>query len=296
LNGTVETSFGEMGMLSIVVSWRDRDELVEALPSLIRETASVCGEITIVNYGGSDERLRGLVGGGHGALRVVSIPGERYFNKAAAQNLGASVARHGTLFFCDCDIILPVGVLAEILDRLQMLPSAFATLDGVVETVVNARSANHVTSFGYILKISTADGRKLTIVDNEEDGLTGKRQAPGLLMARKEHFLSINGYNSKLHGWGWEDQDMISRLTLGVGLERITHGVARHISHDDLARMAHYPPMSSRWENRDRMFRQALANYDAGNFRGTFAEDRERLKLTEWTGAADLEDGRQEGG
>jgi hypothetical protein len=115
-------------------------------------------------------------------------------------------------------------------------------------------------------------------VDNEEDAEDGTRQAPGLLFARREHFEAINGYNAHLHGWGWEDQDMISRLTLGLGLTRINEGRAIHISHDDQARIGFYPPVASRWESRDRMFRAALSNYDNNCFAGTFSQDVERLR------------------
>jgi N-terminal domain of galactosyltransferase len=100
-------------------------------------------------------------------------------------------------------------------------------------------------------------------VDNEEDAEKGTRQAPGLLLVRRSDFMRIEGYNGRLHGWGWEDQDMIARLTLGAGLRRIQRGVATHLSHGDTARIAHYPPVRDRWESRDRMFRQALSNYDS---------------------------------
>ncbi|MEP6652133.1 MAG: hypothetical protein ABJA82_02175 [Myxococcales bacterium] len=69
-----------------------------------------------------------------------------------------------------------------------------------------------------------------------------------------------------------EDQEMVSRLTLGAGLERLFHGYAVHLSHKDHARVANYP-LSNRWESRDRMFRQALASYDENGFRGIYSAD-----------------------
>jgi hypothetical protein len=142
-----------------------------------------------------------------------------------------------------------------------------------------------VVAFGYELHIKTADGRRLEIIDSEEDSQTGLRNAPGLLLVRRDDFVAINGYNAGLHGWGWEDQDMIARLTLGRGLRRVMAGNAIHLSHDDHARIAHYPAVASRWESRDRMFRTALANYDDNNFRGTY--DRDRALVPAMHGAAD---------
>jgi hypothetical protein len=260
-------------VLSIVVTWRDREELGRALPSIIASAQSVDGEVVIVNYGGDTASLLRQIDGQAGRCRIVGGPPQPYFHKAVANNIGARFASRPILFFCDCDIILPDGLVRSLTHRLARSPGHFATLAGVRETSVNSRGGRHVVSFGYQLDIRTADGRRLRIVDNEEDAEAGTRQAPGLLLADKADFLSVEGYNGQLHGWGWEDQDMISRLTLGAGLTRLTEGYALHISHDDAGRIAAYPPVSSRWESRDRMFRTALANYDDNNFMGSYSSD-----------------------
>jgi|SRR5471032_148367 len=260
-------------MLSIIISWRDRDELGRALPALRAAARAAGGDVTVVNYSGTDQLLMPMLGEPGPDLHVVTVADQQYFNKAAAQNIGAAHARHPVLFFCDCDIIPEPEQVADLARRLHAGGDQFATLAGVRESEINSRGARHVVSFGYELRIRTADGRQLRIVDNEEDGQDGTRQAPGLLLVRREDFLAIEGYNSDLHGWGWEDQDMISRLTLGRGLERINEGYALHLSHDDHARTAFYPKMASRWESRDRMFRKALANYDDANFLGSYQRD-----------------------
>jgi hypothetical protein len=258
--------------LSIVVTWRDRAELRAALPGLVGAARELGGEVIVVNFGGSRAMLSEQLGGWDADVKVVDAGPREYFNKSCAQNLGASHASGKLLFFCDCDIVLEQGDVAHLAEQLMSRPGTFGTLAGVRESEVNSRGGRHIVCFGYELIVRTADGRQLRIKDNEEDADDGTRQAPGLLMVRRSDFLSINGYNSRLRGWGWEDQDMISRLTLGAGLERITSGQAIHISHDDEARMKHYH-IADRWESRDRMFRQALANYDRADFRGTFDLD-----------------------
>jgi|GEM_PF-938829 len=264
-------------MLSIIVSWRDRKELDRALPPMLSAVRQMGGELIIVNFSGNAAMLEQLLGRDRDSLQVVTVEGQRHFNKAAAQNIGAAHASHPTLFFCDCDIVLDPALVAHLTGRLAQEPGHVATLAGVRESELNSRGARHVVSFGYELRIRTADGRQLRIVDNEEDGESGTRQAPGLLFVRRHDFLAIEGYNSDLHGWGWEDQDMISRLTLGRALTRLTEGHAIHLSHDDHARIAHYPKVASRWESRDRMFRKALANYDEANFLGSYSSDVEQL-------------------
>lgn len=259
-------------MLSIVVSWRDRRELSRALPSMGECVRLIGGDLTVVNFGGSQPALAAELAGAALPIRLVTVPDQPYFNKSAAHNLGIASTPHPYLFFCDCDIVLDPDQLASLFRRVRDEPGTFGTLAGVVESERNARGAGHVTCFGYELLIKTRDGRSLRIVDNEEDAEQGTRQAPGLLCARRADLLRVGGYNGRLLGWGWEDQDMISRLTLGAGLRRVIAGRALHLSHDDHARVAHYP-LANRWESRDKMFRQALANYDAGDFQGTYEHD-----------------------
>lgn len=260
-------------MLTTIVTWRDRQELFQAIPSLDELVMRVGGELIVVNFGGDSSLLVNQLGNRKN-IRVLSVGhNEKWFNKSKAQNLGASVAKFDNLFFCDCDIILDVEETKELVEKVKNNPLTFGTIKGVRETIQNSRGAGFVTKFGYRLDIELANGNSLTIIDNEEDAKTGTRQAPGLLCVKKQDFRSVQGYNSQLLGWGWEDQDMISRLTLGLGLRRIKIGNALHISHTDEDRIRHYPPVESRWESRDRMFRQCLFNYDNGNFNGTFDMD-----------------------
>src|SRR6185312_1669576 len=119
--------------------------------------------------------------------------------------------------FCDCDILIAEAALDELVDRVGRDVGTFGTVVGVTETERNARGAGNVVMFGYQLRIRIANGRRLEITDNEEDADDGSRQAPGLLLTHRAAFEQIGGYNGRLHGWGWEDQDMIARLTLGAG-------------------------------------------------------------------------------
>lgn len=261
-------------MLSIIVTWRNRNELAGALPGLVETAGRLNGEVVIVNFGGDAASLARQLEGFEHAVQVAQWREQRYFHKTKAQNLGAHAARHDMLFFCDCDIIVEPDAIVSLVRKLDAAPGAFATLKGVREMEQNARQAKNVVRFGYRLDVRIRNGRELTIVDNEEDAQDGTRQAPGLLFVRRRDFLAVNGYNGRLHGWGWEDQDMISRLTLGAGLVRHVEGHALHISHDDHARVSQYP-MENRWESRDKMFRQALAYYDDDDFLGTYAQDVE---------------------
>jgi hypothetical protein len=260
-------------MVSIIVTWRNRKEISTAAESLIACATALAGELLIVNFGGNLDELREYLPSMPSATtRIVDVPQQQYFNKPKAANLGALHAQNSTLFFCDCDIILETSVFESLCREVRDNVGRFATFAGVRETALNSRGAGFVTRFGYELLIKTGSGREVRIFDHEEDANDGSRHAPGLLFVNKTDFLSVNGYNSGLDGWGWEDQDMICRLTLGAGLQRLQRGTVLHISHDERARIGAYP-FADRWESRDKMFRRALASYDRGNFQGTFSED-----------------------
>ena len=258
-------------MVSIVITWRDRKELGVTLPHMISVAEEIKGEIILVNFGGDSELLQGAIIASP-YLRLIDVGTTGYFNKPAAQNIGASYAGFPRLFFCDCDIILSGSILADLCQGLERTDRAFVTIAGVRESVSNARNANNLTCFGYRLHLKVRNGREVFIDDHEEDALTGERNAPGLLMVNKADFEFVGGYNSQLDGWGWEDQDMICRLTLHAGLARVLAGHVIHVSHPEEERMAAYP-YQDRWTSRDKMFRLALANYDASRFEGSFAYD-----------------------
>ncbi|HLJ15383.1 MAG TPA: galactosyltransferase-related protein [Bryobacteraceae bacterium] len=265
-------------MLSIIVTWRDRAELSRALPGLMECANALDGDLTIVNYSGSSSMLQSQIGDHWKRVHVIEVAGQKYFHKACAQNIGVANTSSELLFFCDADIILDPLTLTRLTEQVLEKPDTFGTLTGVRETENNARGGNNVVCFGYELQVRIANGRILKIVDHEEDAEDGTRNAPGLILVRRKHFLEIQGYNSDLHGWGWEDQDMIGRLTLGAGLRRVMSGYAVHISHEDSLRIANYP-VSNRWESRDKMFRQALANYDRNYFLGTYSSDVRQIPV-----------------
>lgn len=271
-------------MISVIIPWANRTELALALPSIIENIKTIGGDLTIVNLGGCMENLKKQIL--HCSCRyninIINIPKVSSFNKSVAQNIGVKYTNNPYLFFCDCDIILPTGLLKEIFLLLIDSPNSFATLAKVKETKINSRNANNLISITNTIKLKIKDGTEISIKDNEENALDGTRTAAGLLMVTRENFKIVNGYNNKFDGWGWEDQDIISRLALYAKLKYITYGVAMHISHNDNVRMKSYiEKYNNRWRSKDLMYRQALHNYDMGNFLGTYEQDYEQIKKVE---------------
>ncbi len=264
-------------MISIIIPWKNRDEIYRSIFSFIKVAETINAEIILVNYNGTLDHTKLPA---NNKLRIITVDDCKHFNKASANNIGASFARHSLLFFCDCDILLSTDVIRRCAQLLKEL-NTFVTIKHAQEEKLNSLESNHIQCFGYNMIIKTRDGRQAEIIDFEEDTSTGLRNAPGLLFVKADDFKAINGYSGFLQGWGWEDQDMICRLTLGLGLKRKQHGTLVHLSHDDQARIGEYPPISNRWESRDRMFRTAISRYDQNQFHGTYTEDFSNHTLNE---------------
>lgn len=86
-------------MLSIIVTWRNRNELAGALAGLVETAGRLNGEVVIVNFGGDAASLARQLEGFEHAVQVAQWREQRYFHKTKAQNLGAHAARHDMLSF-----------------------------------------------------------------------------------------------------------------------------------------------------------------------------------------------------
>jgi hypothetical protein len=91
----------------------------------------------------------------------------------------------------------------------------------------------------------------------------------------------VNGFNSQLVEWGWEDIDFLVRLRAAVGLRHESRGRAVHLGRADAT------------ANRDAMrasenanFMRCLVNYHAGCFEGTYVED-----VVAWASRVTLHEG-----
>ena len=95
------------------------------------------------------------------------------------------------------------------------------------------------------------------------------RAGPGILLAKKHDLLEVQGYNSNLETWGWEDDDILVRLQYALRLRRVQRGAALHLTHGDDRRALHGSGARS-----DRLnFLKCCRNYSNGLFLGTYCSD-----------------------
>jgi hypothetical protein len=83
-------------------------------------------------------------------------------------------------------------------------------------------------------ELVTVDGRRAVL--SARTSPTGMRAGDGIVLVRRDHFLAVGGFNSRLSGWGYEDTDLQVRLQFKLGLERVERGEVLHLTHSAAAR------------------------------------------------------------
>ncbi|MCA9654746.1 MAG: glycosyltransferase family 2 protein [Myxococcales bacterium] len=256
--------------LSVIVPWCDRAEIEQTLAANAEFLARHDAEVVVVQCGGDPQWLASALARQARPVTWVDVPADG-FNKALALNLGVHAARGEHLFFLDCDVILHKGFLARARPRLAA--GAFVTVERVVESAARPRSDESLTAVAALanaIGLETPHGRTVWIETNRVRFDDGSRSGPGLILLRRDHFEAVDGMNSDLVGWGWEDLDLVTRLQLTGVATREQLGQATHLSHDD-AKRAGGATGATESDN----FAVCLANYRLGYHRGTHRDDVE---------------------
>lgn len=257
--------------LSVIVPWCDRPELEETLAANAARFAAHDVEVVIVQCAGDGDWLRAALGRVDLAVTWVDVPAEE-FNKALALNLGAYAARGQALLFLDCDVMLRDDFLTEALEKVEA--GDFVTVRRVFESAAKPQQRTEsLRALAQAVGLETPDGRTVWIETNRVRFDDGSRSGPGLIVVARDAFIAVDGMNSDLVGWGWEDLDLVARLQLtGLGTRREL-GEVVHLTHDDTKRAGGGTASTER-DN----FSVCLANYRLGYLRGTYEDDVEHCR------------------
>ncbi|MFB1483886.1 glycosyltransferase family 2 protein [Corallococcus sp. RDP092CA] len=256
-------------VLSIVIPWKDRPELGVTLKRNRRFFTAHPYEVVVVNCGGSPALFReGLHAARFPGLRGVELPGTP-FNKSLALNVGASDARADCLFFLDTDVVLKSDFLEAARERLGR--KHFVTVDRVFESEpARERRESKLRELAYAVHFVDEQGREARVETNRVHLGDGSRSGPGMVLMRRKHFEAVNGMNSDLAGWGWEDLDLLVRLQLELGLTQRRHGDVLHLTHgDDRRDLAGQTRAQSEHLNLAR----CMESYHQGHYWGTRVDD-----------------------
>lgn len=265
--------------VSVVIPWSARPELGITLPVNAALFAKHSAEVIVVNCGGSTETLDPLLHApGLDTVRCVTLPGAP-FNRSLAKNIGISCCTGDIVFFLDADILLESDVFRDM--------PALAKHRRVqkIRTVRESRPS-HDPTLGYLdeqivthdIRFKNGGRAKLEFIVRGD----GSRCGSGLLMVEKCHAVAVNGFNSELEGWGFEDIDFQLRLQAVLALQLVSAGDVVHLSHGDEQRGL------AEGQSRDleirRNMSQCYGNYSRGNFQGSYSRDveawQDRLQIS----------------
>lgn len=256
--------------LSVVIPWCDRAEIEETLAA----NAEIFGrhevEVVVVRCAGDEAWLADALRRVPLPVTWVDVPADG-FNKALALNLGVHAARGRALFFLDCDVILREDFLPQALEHLDR--GELVTVRKVFESAARPPKPDApqaLTAIASAIGLEATDGSTVWIETNRRRFDDGSRSGPGLVLLRRDHFEAVDGMNSDLVGWGWEDLDLVTRLQLTGVARRRELGEVVHLSHGDAQRAG---DGTQRTESDN--FSVCLANYRLGYHRGTYRDDVE---------------------
>jgi hypothetical protein len=250
--------------VTFVMTWCERSELGECLVGN-REALSLPGrELLIIHPKDSWEELNNIVlASGVQSYRALEMP-TADFNKSCWLNLGVHHVRSRTVFLVDADVILEPGLVEN---AIAMLPGhAFVTVRRGIEREPERhpqtlRGVSWLNEQQVITKMVFRNGKSATTEFwKDRDG----RSFTGIMLIRKDDYIAVQGCNSALKTWGFEDFDLQIRLQAELGLPYSAVGTAIHLTHD-------IPVRNGMTERRNRGI--CVANYEHGNFKGTCSAD-----------------------
>jgi len=254
--------------LSVIVTWCNRTELALTLDKNSEILNQHDAEVVIVNCGGSEADFAEVLAGPK-PRRIQPVHVDtQIFNKALAINLGASVARSDRLFFLDADVILKEDFLDAAFEVLAA-QRCFTVLRVFESKPQQLPVTDQLDEMSYSISFVARNGRQATgaVMRRFREG---SRNAPGLVVLNREHFLRVGGMNADLQGYGWEDRDLLFRLQFALGIEELSAGAVIHLSHgDEVRHEAWRNTAKSEQEN----FAVCMKNYRAGYYFGTYQDD-----------------------
>ncbi len=254
---------------SVVIAWRQRPELAQALTANAAWFAGCGAEVIVVNCGGDADELSDLTRQQPVTVRHLHVPNTA-FSRSLANNLGALYSSEDLLFFLDADIIIKSDVFrqgARILEGGRYY--------GMIRTVHESQPQPNermktIREVVVTQHCRFMDGKRARLMS--VTGGDGRRSGAGLMLVRRQHFFAVGGFNSTFQGWGYEDIDLHLRLQFVLGLKLRAIGKVLHLTHgDDRRHIAN--PERNKDQDGVRNMGIALDNYYRQEYAGTYQAD-----------------------
>lgn len=170
---------------------------------------------------------------------LIVDPTDGLVEKCKSYNTGAQLADTDILVFLDIDIIVDCNLLLECINAAKEsnMLECLIGYNGVALYMTEAGEKKFLNTLNIEdLRSLTVNLDKVTNNANEFALVGNTRAVGGCLVMTKESFKRINGFNPFFKGWGYEDNEIISRahrLGLKVSKSDDTQNVLFHLPHCD---------------------------------------------------------------
>jgi glycosyltransferase involved in cell wall biosynthesis len=270
----------EVISVSVLIPWNNREELSATLSQNQFWMEESNSEVVIVNCGGDQSHLNELLLATDLPLRVRSlyIPTD-HFNKSLALNIGLHFSRAKAIFTLDADVVLESNFVTDAIARIHR--RAFVTVKELRESnplapflqsrlteILQAGALSSITT-RYHLEFTFHDGTSVRL-DTLSSQPSGTRAGIGMLLGSRDNLIYIGGYNSELHHWGWEDDDIVFRLKRVLGLDHFEMGSVLHLTHGDERRSLGGKTRTLSDQNN---FYACCERYAREDFQGSYVKD-----------------------
>lgn len=155
--------------------------------------------------------------------------------KARGFNTGAKLSNNDILIFHDADIVLHPDQILQGKNRLLESDNTGLVYpyDGLfIYTKLPVKNEFEQT-LDYDDLMKYMPSTRQVYYQNDKIWIVHNHSVGGCVMARKDNFFKFKGYNPNFRGWGYEDDEIASRVhRLGYSVERINDRPMWHFTHE----------------------------------------------------------------
>lgn len=149
--------------------------------------------------------------------KVLFFKNEGPHQKCTGYNIGANAATNNILCFVDADTLVSKENMNESLLQLEKISNSI--IIGYNGTAIyfnyNVKNQLNETNLTYDFLNSFVEQDKIyTWYRNNDYLITNTKAVGGCLLMTKKTFKDINGFNPNFKGWGYEDNEIISRARI----------------------------------------------------------------------------------
>ncbi|BAQ62245.1 hypothetical protein GM3708_2651 [Geminocystis sp. NIES-3708] len=178
-------------------------------------------------------------------IRKLNIKDNNNFQKSYYLNIGIQESLGKIILVSDADIIWNSNTIKELYNIVNSNNNNIAHIADVQESQAENYAIKRLRFMPIINKIKS----KYFSIKIIPDQLYSQRPGCGLICIHRQSLLNLGGYNERLRGWGWEDQDLLIRAQiLDYKIVKISQVI--HLSHEDnLRNQSGQNPINTRNQN-----------------------------------------------